>query len=71
MADWVDEAQAVGAMLLAIALEGRQRGETGPGAADCADCGEPIPEARRQAMPAATCCTFCQQEREKRGGRGP
>lgn len=33
---------------------------------DCADCGEPIPEARRTAIPGVTLCVACQQERDKR-----
>lgn len=28
---------------------------------DCEDCGEPIPKARREAMPSATMCIFCQE----------
>lgn len=36
---------------------------------DCADCGEPIPDMRRQLVPNATRCTSCQAhfERQHRG----
>lgn len=30
----------------------------------CADCAEPIPEARRRAIPGVKLCTDCQQERD-------
>jgi phage/conjugal plasmid C-4 type zinc finger TraR family protein len=32
----------------------------------CADCDEPIPEARRQALPGVKLCIDCQQERDSR-----
>ena len=31
----------------------------------CLDCGEPIPEARRRAVPEATRCVACQTELEQ------
>ncbi|MFC0035491.1 TraR/DksA family transcriptional regulator [Cardiobacterium valvarum] len=34
---------------------------SGHGQAVCADCGEPIPAARRQAFPAAIRCIECQE----------
>lgn len=34
-------------------------------AIECIDCGEPIPEERRQAAPGCQCCIFCQSERER------
>jgi len=30
----------------------------------CADCGEPIGEARLRVSPSATCCISCQNQRE-------
>lgn len=42
----------------------RQRLTTGPGRLDCEDCGEPIPAARRQAMPGARRCLACQAEHD-------
>ncbi len=32
----------------------------------CAECGEPIPEARRLALPGARLCVPCQSERDRR-----
>lgn len=31
---------------------------------DCAECGEPIPEARRKALPGVQLCINCQAERD-------
>jgi len=36
------------------------------GCANCIDCGETIPEARRAALPHATRCAPCQEQRESR-----
>jgi phage/conjugal plasmid C-4 type zinc finger TraR family protein len=33
---------------------------------DCAECGEPIPEARRAALPGVKLCIECQSERDAR-----
>ncbi|MCW8159004.1 TraR/DksA family transcriptional regulator [Stutzerimonas stutzeri] len=38
----------------------------GQGAEFCADCDEPIPDARRKAYPSAVCCVECQGIRERR-----
>ena len=35
------------------------------GADECEDCGEPIPEERRRAMPSARTCVRCQERRER------
>lgn len=35
-----------------------------PSRTHCIDCEEPIPEARRQAVPGVTLCLDCQQERD-------
>lgn len=31
----------------------------------CAECGEPIPEARQQAVPGCQLCIDCQEEKER------
>jgi len=31
----------------------------------CEECGKPIPEARRQAVPGVRLCVGCQEERDK------
>ena len=49
-----------------------RRGPVGDSLTHCADCEEPIPEARRTAIPGVKLCIDCQQERDKqtapRGG---
>lgn len=35
---------------------------------ECIDCFEPIPEARREAIPGVQCCVECQSIREARNG---
>lgn len=35
------------------------------GADDCIDCGNPIPPARRAAMPSAERCIACQSHHER------
>ncbi len=32
---------------------------------ECEECGEPIPEARRQALPGVRLCLPCREERDK------
>jgi phage/conjugal plasmid C-4 type zinc finger TraR family protein len=47
-------------------LTARARMPTGEGAADCIECGEEIPEARRRALPGARTCVHCQSARDSR-----
>jgi phage/conjugal plasmid C-4 type zinc finger TraR family protein len=42
------------------------RAPAGASRPDCADCGEPIPEARRRAVPGVTLCIDCQRARDAR-----
>jgi len=42
----------------------RRRMPKGPGRTECAECGEPIPERRRQAIPGVRLCVACQQEED-------
>lgn len=47
----------------------RMRARSGPAGesfAECAECGEPIPEARRKALPGVKLCIDCQQDRDTR-----
>ena len=50
-------------------VQKRARGES---RTHCAECEEPIPEKRREAVPGVTLCIDCQQERDgrpvRRGG---
>ncbi len=36
----------------------------GPGSPICNECGDPIPEARRKAMPGTRHCVECQGQRD-------
>ncbi len=38
----------------------------GTGETDCIDCGDPIPAARRAALPSAERCIRCQTNAERR-----
>jgi phage/conjugal plasmid C-4 type zinc finger TraR family protein len=44
----------------------RARMPSGAGLAECEECGEPIPKARRQALPGVRTCVTCQSGRDKR-----
>lgn len=43
----------------------------GESARKCLECGEPIPEDRRQAMPGCRFCLSCQETLERRQGGMP
>lgn len=42
----------------------RARLPKGPSREDCEECGEPIPQARRDAIPGVQLCVACQTERD-------
>ncbi len=44
----------------------RQRLPAGESATHCEDCGEPIPERRRQVLVGVRTCVDCQAERDGR-----
>ena len=39
---------------------------SGPAATHCAECGEPIPEGRRRALPGVRTCVECQSAHDRR-----
>ena len=43
-----------------------RRQPEGESLSECAECGEPIPEPRRQAIPGVKLCIDCQDERDAR-----
>ena len=43
----------------------RRGGEGRPSRETCADCDEPIPQARREAVPGVQLCLDCQQASDK------
>ena len=63
--DIADKASEIEKMNRAQALAARVRIPAAPGSAECEDCGDPIPEARRRAYPSATRCTECQALHER------
>jgi len=48
----------------------RARLPAGEGTAECVECGEAIPEARRRALPGARTCVKCQAGRDRRVAAG-
>ena len=44
----------------------RARMPSGESAAECDDCGEPIPKRRREALRGVRTCVACQAERDSR-----
>jgi phage/conjugal plasmid C-4 type zinc finger TraR family protein len=40
----------------------------GAGLTHCEDCGSPIPEARRKAMPGVRLCIACQEAADREAG---
>lgn len=71
MTDDIDRASEREAELLAEALyqQARRAGLTGKTVADsateCAECGAPIPQARRVAVPGCQLCVACQSRAER------
>ena len=47
-------------------LAARARIPAGAGETHCVECGDEIPERRRQAVPGARTCVACQAERDAR-----
>ena len=43
-------------------LRAKSRIPQGPSATHCQECGEPIPDARRDALPGVRLCIACQQK---------
>lgn len=46
----------------------RSRLAQGPGLTHCAECGEPIPQERRRAVPGVRLCLPCQSASDKQDG---
>ena len=47
-------------------LRARARIATGQGRTHCLECGDEIPQARRDALPGVRTCIVCQSERDRR-----
>lgn len=63
MADECDLAQAAETLFRQEAL-GSMAGndQRGPSLTHCEECGDPIPETRRRAIPGCRLCVGCQEE---------
>ncbi len=48
-----------------------RRAPSGESRTECAECGEPIPEARQKALPGVKLCIDCQTERDGRFAARP
>lgn len=71
MADFADQASHASEGLLADALAKRARDRMSApaeSATECEECGELIPEARRQAVPGCTRCIECQETYDRTKG---
>ncbi|WP_107726118.1 DksA/TraR family C4-type zinc finger protein [Neisseria weaveri] len=62
--DGAEQEQIEASLEDALALV-RQHLPAGKSARECVECGEPIPEARRQALPGVQLCIACQEEADK------
>ena len=51
---------------IAKARQGLSHNEDGEAALYCEECGEPIPQARREAMKGVKYCIRCQQQLEEK-----
>ena len=70
MTDIYDRAAEVEELNRRIAIENQRRQSQAAApvsACECEECGEPIPEARRQAIIGCRCCIDCQNEIEQYG----
>jgi phage/conjugal plasmid C-4 type zinc finger TraR family protein len=45
-------------------LRARAEAPCGPSANHCDECGDPIPKARRDALPGVRTCVACQSDRD-------
>lgn len=62
--DFADRASALSDLYTANALAARAarpEAELKESALECEDCGDAIPEQRREAVPGCTRCTACQE----------
>ncbi|XPV75187.1 MAG: TraR/DksA C4-type zinc finger protein [Desulfovibrio sp.] len=51
-----------------LMLENRPAAPSGPSATHCEECGNEIPQARREAVAGCKLCITCQTETEKEHG---
>jgi len=69
MSDYCDQSAAAGDMLYKVALKNARTTMCDDiEYLYCADCGEEIPRARREAVHGCSTCVQCQAIRERNGG---
>ena len=66
MSDFIDTTVSREAEILGAAVANRVKYQ-GFSAHECETCGEPIPEARRLALPGCVLCVDCASRKEARG----
>lgn len=66
MADQLDDAAQLEAQDRQGGIEAAREAMRGEGAAYCDECGEPLPLARREAVPSARLCIDCADPRAAR-----
>lgn len=64
--DYGDEAQAASDQHLKASMAAIRRDSDRESSTHCEDCGEPISEKRRLAVPGVRRCTPCQEKAERR-----
>lgn len=65
MADIADRAQVINEQFQSdIIARARQPKQTQPSRTHCAECEEPIPKERREAMPGCKFCLECQEKED-------
>ncbi len=67
MMDPADRGNDAMQAFLSDALAKHSKRKVGAGSDVCFECGEPIPDARRQAAPGCEYCVGCQRDRERFG----
>lgn len=69
MSDEIDIANDTADFYLSLALSNRPTASGQPSLAECSDCGDAIPQARRLAVPGVALCLSCQSalERKEKG----
>jgi len=66
LADVIDRAQALTDFYLRQQIVGTGSDSAAASETHCKECGEPIPEKRREAAPGCRFCVPCQMEMESR-----
>lgn len=66
MSDDIDRANDLASFYVHVALDNRPQPTGKPSLEWCDNCGNPIPQARREAVPGVELCVDCQRDEEFR-----